>query len=154
MLVKQEDGNGFDIGGIEQAHDGRLLQAERQDMNVKKRELIAEYELHHGGRAPDRAALYKLRKKATVETREAKEHPAERTAEQEAEAAQRSLAEWMRTAENESVQLLETLPGAVARFAAGRGPGRMPSEDGASPGHPDRRSRGAAAERRLDPRES
>ena len=127
VLVKQEDGNGFDIGGIEQATMAAYSKRSA-DVDAKKRELIAEYERDHGGRAPDRAALYKLRKKATVETREAKEHPPERTAEQEAEAAQRSLAEWMRTAENESVQLLETLPEAVARFAAERGPSRMPSE--------------------------
>ena len=127
VLVKQEDGNGFDIGGIEQATMAAYSKRSA-DVDAKKRELIAQYERDHGGRAPDRAALYKLRKKATVETRDAKEHPPERTAEQEAEAAQRSLAEWMRTAENESVQLLETLPEAVARFAAERGPGRMPSE--------------------------
>ena len=64
----------------------------------------------HEGRAPDRAALYKLRKKATVETRDPKEHPPERTAEQEAEAAARALAEWMRQAEDESVQLLRVAP--------------------------------------------
>ena len=127
VMVKQEDGNGFDIGGIEQATMAAYSKRSA-DVDAKKRELIAQYERDHGGRAPDRAALYKLRKKATVKTREAKEHPPERTAEQEAEAAQRALAEWMRTAENESVQLLETLPEAVARFAAERGPSRMPSE--------------------------
>ena len=127
VLVKQEDGNGFDIGGIEQATMAAYSKRSA-DVDAKKRELIAQYERDHGGRAPDRAALYKLRKKATVETREAKEHPPERTAEQEAEAAQRALAEWMHTAEDESVQLLETLPEAVARFAAEHGPSRMPSE--------------------------
>ena len=127
VMVKQEDGNGFDIGGIEQATMAAYSKRSA-DVDAEKRELIAQYEQDHGGRAPDRAALYKLRKKATVKTREAKEHPPERTAEQEAEAAQRALAEWMRTAENESVQLLETLPAAVARFAAERGPSRMPSE--------------------------
>ena len=127
VLVKQEDGNGFDIGGIEQTTMAAYSKRSA-DVDAEKRELIAQYERDHGGRALDRAALYKLRKKATVKTREAKEHPLERTAEQEAEAAQRALAEWMRTAENESVQLLETLPEAVARFAAERGPSRMPSE--------------------------
>ena len=127
VLVKQEDGNGFDIGGIEQTTMAAYSKRSA-DVDAEKRELIAQYERDHGGRAPDRAALYKLRKKATVKTREAKEHPPERTAEQEAEAAQRALAEWMRTAENESVQLLETLPEAVARFAAEREPSRMPSE--------------------------
>ena len=99
------------------------------DVDAKKRELIAQYERDHGGRAPDRAALYKLRKKATVETREAEGAPA--GADGRAGSRGRrsgSLAEWMRTAENESVQLLETLPGSVARFAAEHGPSRMPSE--------------------------
>ena len=126
LPVKQEDGNGFDVGGIEQLTMAAYSRRSAE-VDTRKRELIAQYERDHGGRAPDRAALYKLRKKATVETREAKEHPPERTAEQEAEAAQRALAEWMRTAENESVQLLETLPEAVARFAAEHGRSRMPS---------------------------
>jgi len=126
-LVKQEDGNGFDVGGIER--ETMAAYSKRSaDVDARKRELVAQYERDHDGRAPDRAALYKLRKKATVETREAKEHLPKRTAGQEAEAAQRALAEWMRTAENESVQLLETLPEAVARFAAEREPGRMPSD--------------------------
>ena len=127
VLVKQEDGNGFDVGGIEQTTMAAYSKRSA-DVDAAKRELIAQYERDHGGRAPDRAALYKLRKKATVKTREAKEHPPERTAEQEAEAAQRALADWMHTAEDESVQLLETLPEAVARFAAEHGPSRMPSE--------------------------
>ena len=126
-LVKQEDGNGFDVGGIEQATMAAYSKRSA-DVDAKKRELIAQYEREHDGRAPDRATLYKLRKKATVETREAKEHAPERTAEQEADAAARVLAEWMRTAENESVQLLESLPETVARFAAEQGPSRMPSE--------------------------
>ena len=125
VVVKQEDGNGFDIGGIERPTMAAYSKRSA-DVDAKKREFIADYERDHGGRAPDRAALYKLRKKATVETREAKEHPAERTAEQEAEAAQRALAAWMRTAENESVQLLESLPETVTRFAAERGRSRMP----------------------------
>ena len=98
------------------------------DVDAAKRELIAKYEASHEGRAPDRATLYKLRKKATVETREAKAHPPKRTAEQETEAAARVLAEWMRQAENESVQLLESLPAAVDRFAAERGPSRIPTD--------------------------
>jgi conjugative relaxase-like TrwC/TraI family protein len=126
-LVKQEDGNGFDVGGIE---PGTMAAYSKRsaDVEARKRELTAEYVRDHGGRAPDRTALYKLGKQATIDTREAKEHPAERTAKQEAEAARRVLAEWMRTAENESVQLLETLPATAARFAAERGPSEMPSE--------------------------
>ena len=126
-LVKQEDGNGFDVAGIERetlaAYSKRSA-----DVDARKRELIAQYEASHEGRAPDRAALYKLRKKATIDTREAKEHRAERTPEQEAEEAAQALARWMRQAEDESVQLLESLPAAVERFAAEHGPSRMPSE--------------------------
>jgi conjugative relaxase-like TrwC/TraI family protein len=125
--VKQEDGNGFDVAGIER--ETMAAYSKRSaDVDARKRELIAQYEASHEGRAPDRAALYRLRKKATVETREAKAHPGERTAEQETEAAARALAEWMRQAENESVQLLESLPATVDRFAAEHGPSRMPSE--------------------------
>ena len=125
-LVKQEDGYGFDVGGIER--DTMAAYSKRSaEVDAKKRELIADYEAHHEGRAPDRATLYRLRKKATVETRDPKEHPPKRTGAQEAEAAARTLAEWMRQAEAESVQLLESLPGSVDRFAAEHGPSRMPS---------------------------
>jgi conjugative relaxase-like TrwC/TraI family protein len=124
--VKQEDGNGFDIAGIERetlaAYSKRSA-----DVDARKRELIADYEANHDGRAPDRAALYRLRKKATIDTREAKAHPPKRTAEQEADAAARTLGEWMRQAEDDSVQLLESLPASVDRFAAEHGPSRMPS---------------------------
>ena len=153
VLVKQEDGNGFDIGGIEQATMAAYSKRSA-DVDAKKRELIAQYERDHGGRAPDRAALYKLRKKATVETREAKEHPPERTAEQEAEAAQRALAEWMRTAENESVQLLEIAAGGGGPLRRRAGSERDAERNGASPGHPGRRGRGAAAELHVDARET
>jgi conjugative relaxase-like TrwC/TraI family protein len=126
-LVKQEDGNGFDVAGIER-QTMAAYSKRSADVDARKRELVAQYERDHEGRAPDRATLYRLRKKATTDTREAKAHPPKRTAEQEAEAAARELGEWMRQAEDESVQLLESLPAAVDRFAAERGPSRMPSE--------------------------
>jgi len=125
-LVKQEDGNGFDVAGIER--ETMAAYSKRSaDVDARRRELIAKYEASHEGRAPDRTALYKLRKKATVDTREAKAHPPKRTAEQEAEAAAQALGEWMRQAERESVQLLESLPETVDRFAEEHAPSRVPS---------------------------
>ena len=74
-MVKQEDGNGFDIGGIEQATMAAYSKRSA-DVDAEKRELIAQYEQDHGGRAPDRAALYKLRKKATVRDPRSERAPA------------------------------------------------------------------------------
>ena len=64
-LVKQEDGNDFEVGDVDAetiaAYSSRAAQIEEQ-----LAELLLEYRQIHG-RAPDRAALYKLRKRVTLE---------------------------------------------------------------------------------------
>ena len=72
-LVKREDGNGFEIGGVEPetiaAYSSRAAQIEEQ-----LAELLIEYRQIYG-RVPDRATLFKLRKRVTLETRKAKQKP-------------------------------------------------------------------------------
>ena len=88
-------------------------------VNRRFDELRAEYEQMYG-HAPDRRALFMLRKRATVETRKSKSKAA-RDAEDE-------LAEWIRHADDANVQALEQLPEIVAAYAAEHAPSGAPSE--------------------------
>ena len=72
-LVKREDGNGFEVGGVSQAtQDAFLTRAAKIEAELA--DLLIEYKEIYG-RAPDRAALYKLRKQVTLGTRQAKHKP-------------------------------------------------------------------------------
>ena len=117
-LVKREDGNGFEIGGIEPetiaAYSSRAAQIEEH-----LAELLIEYRQIYG-RAPDRAALYKLRKRVTLETRTAKQKPKQdgtETQEDRARAAEETLAGWIRKARNAAVQELASLREAAGAYA-------------------------------------
>ena len=130
-LVKREDGNGFEIGGVEPetiaAYSSRAAQIEEQ-----LAELLIEYRQIYG-RAPDRAALYKLRKRVTLETRTAKAKPKQdgtETQEDRARAAEETLARWIRKARDASVQELASLRAAAEAYALEHPeavPGRLPS---------------------------
>ena len=117
-LVKREDGNGFEIGGVEPetiaAYSSRSAQIEEQLAG-----LLIEYRQIYG-RAPDRAALYKLRKRVTLETRTAKARPKQggaETQEDRARAAEETLAGWIRKARDTSVQELASLRAAAGAYA-------------------------------------
>ena len=74
------------------------------------------------GRAPDRAALYKLRKRVTLSTRDAKqktEAGGAETPEDRARAAEEALGTWIRKAQDANVQALDSLHEAVEAYAAG-----------------------------------
>ena len=73
-LVKRPDGNGYEIGGIEQSTMD-AFSARTADIAAKLAQRIAEYEQMFG-HPPNRQALFKLRKRVTVETRAAKHKPA------------------------------------------------------------------------------
>ena len=129
-LVKREDGNGFEIGGVEPetiaAYSSRAAQIEEQLAG-----LLIEYRQIYG-RAPDRAALYKLRKRVTLETRTAKARPKQggaETQEDRARAAEEALAGWIRKARDASVQELASLRAAAGAYALEHPeavPGRLP----------------------------
>src|SRR5689334_1372352 len=117
-LVKREDGNGFEIGGVEPetiaAYSSRAAQIEEQLAG-----LLIEYRQIYS-RAPDRAALYKLRKRVTLETRTAKARPKQggtETQEDRARAAEEALAGWIRKARDASVQELASLRAAAGAYA-------------------------------------
>ena len=117
-LVKREDGNGFEVGGVDAetiaAYSSRAAQIEEE-----LAELLIEYRQIYG-RAPDRAALYKLRKRVTLETRKAKqkpERPGAETPQDRERAAGEALAAWIRKAQDASVQALDSLREAAEAYA-------------------------------------
>jgi hypothetical protein len=117
-LVKREDGNGFEISGVGAgtiaAYSSRAAQIEEQLAG-----LLLEYRQMYG-RAPDRAALYKLRKRVTLETRKAKQKPERaraETAQDRERAAGEALAAWIRKARDASVQALDSLHEAAGAYA-------------------------------------
>jgi conjugative relaxase-like TrwC/TraI family protein len=129
-LVKREDGNGFEVGGVGAetiaAYSSRAAQIREQLAG-----LLTEYRQLFG-RAPDRAARYKLRKRVTLETRKAKAKRAgAETAQDRERAAGQALAGWIRKASDASVQELASLPAAAAAYALEHPeavPGRLPGE--------------------------
>jgi conjugative relaxase-like TrwC/TraI family protein len=117
-LVKREDGNGYEIGGIEQAtlrtYSGRTAQIE-----AELTDLLIEYKEMYG-HAPDRATLYKLRKQVTLSTRAAKRKPKQDGADTPEDRAARvdaAIVAWMRKARDARVQALEELHEAIEAYA-------------------------------------
>lgn len=131
-LVKRADGNGFEIGGVTQTTMDAFSRRAR-DIEAKLAARVAEYEEMYG-RPPSRAALYKLRKRTTLETRAAKQKLArgeQVPSEEEAAAAEKRLEEWARQAEAEHAQALDTLWDDIAAYAAEHpeaNPSGLPSE--------------------------
>jgi conjugative relaxase-like TrwC/TraI family protein len=131
-LVKRPDGNGFEVGGIEQSTMD-AFSARSAAIAAKLAERIAEYE-EMFGRPPNRQALFKLRKRVTVETRAAKQKPGagkQGTGGDRAKEAEEELAAWVRRASDEQVQGLGGLGEAIEVYAVEHPearPGEMPGE--------------------------
>lgn len=127
-LVKRPDGYGYEVGGVSRATMD-AFSARSADIAAQLAARIAEYEQMYG-RPPSRAALYKLRKRVTVETRAAKRKPpAEKRNDRDAQAdaAEAELEAWARRAADEHVQALESLHEDIAAYAAEH-PEALPSE--------------------------
>ncbi|HVT67216.1 MAG TPA: MobF family relaxase, partial [Trebonia sp.] len=124
-LVKRADGNGFEIGGVEQSTIDAFSRRSAA-IGAKLAERIAEY-TEMFGHPPSRQALFKLRKRVTVETRAAKHkpHAGKHGSDQEKE-AEAELAAWVRQASDEQVQALEGLTGDIEAFYAAH-PGSHPT---------------------------
>jgi conjugative relaxase-like TrwC/TraI family protein len=110
-LVKREDGNGAEIGGVTQATMA-AFSSRRTAITPAIQRLADEYTATHG-HAPSRRALWSLRQWATLETRKSK-HEVQRTAAED-------LAAWAEQSRLQEVQVLADVQQAVARFAAGHG---------------------------------
>jgi conjugative relaxase-like TrwC/TraI family protein len=131
-LVKREDGNGFEIGGVEQATMD-AFSARAAKIEAELADLLIEYKEIYG-HAPDRRTLYRLRKRVTLETRAAKQkapHPESETPPDRARAAENALVAWIRKAQDANVQALDLLWEAVEEYALehpGARPEQLPSE--------------------------
>ena len=153
-LVKREDGNGWEIGGIDAgtlaAYSSRTAVIEEQ-----LAELLLDYRQTYG-HAPDRAALYKLRKRVTLETRKAKAKPERDGAEtpRGPEGGRRGGAGRVdpqgarcpRPGARLAPRSRRGLRGRASRSATGADAER----DRAGAGDPDRGRRGAAVQRHVD----
>ena len=87
--VRRPDGNALEVGGIsEEAAD--VYSARAKELRDRYRELAAQYERDHG-HAPGKQAMWAIKQRAALETRDAKEH--------NPPAAGQELAAWARKAE-------------------------------------------------------
>ena len=116
--VQRADGNALEVGGIsEEAADAYSARA--KELQDRYRELKADYE-HDHGYAPGKRAMWALKQRAALETRDAKEHnPPE---------AGQELAAWARKAEHRGAGKLSLLHWRAAAYAAEHGPSELPSE--------------------------
>ena len=116
--VRRPDGNALEVGGIsEEAAD--VYSDRAKELRDRYRELAAQYERDHG-HAPAKQAMWALKQRAALETRDAKEH--------NPPAAGQELAAWARKAERRGVGKLSSLHRRAATYAAEHGPSEMPSE--------------------------
>jgi conjugative relaxase-like TrwC/TraI family protein len=118
-LVKREDGNGAEIGGVAQA-TMLAFSSRRTAITPAIARLVDEYTAAHG-RAPSRRALWSLRQWATLQTRKSK-HEVQRTAAED-------LAAWAEQSRAAEVQTLADVHQAVGQFADEHdGPGALNTE--------------------------
>jgi conjugative relaxase-like TrwC/TraI family protein len=118
-LVKREDGNGAEVGGVTQA-TMLAFSSRRTAITPAVQRLADEYTATHG-RPPSRRALWSLRQWATLETRKSK-HEVQRTAAED-------LAAWAEQSRAAEVQTLADVHQAVGQFAAEHGgPGVLDTE--------------------------
>ena len=155
-LVKREDGNGFEVGGVSQATQD-AFSSRAAKIEAELADLLIEYKEMYG-RAPDRAALYKLRKQVTLGTRQAKHKPKQSGSETPQDRAARRRrgaggvdpqgAGRERPGARSALRSGGGVRGGASRSAAGAAAERR----GAGTGDPQGGRRGAAAERRVDAR--
>jgi hypothetical protein len=116
--VRRADGNALEVGGIsEEAAD--VYSDRAKELRDRYRELAAQYERDHG-HAPAKQAMWALKQRAALETRDAKEH--------NPPAAGQELAAWARKAERRGAGKLSSLHRRAAAYAAEHGPSELPGE--------------------------
>jgi conjugative relaxase-like TrwC/TraI family protein len=114
----REDGKALEVCGIsEDAVDTYSTRA--AEVRDRARELAADYEREHG-HAPGKAAWYKIRQRAALETRDSKDH--------NPPAAGQQLRAWAGQAERSGIGKLSSLHEAVAEHAAEHEPSEVPGE--------------------------
>ena len=116
--VQRPDGNALEVGGIsEEAADAYSYRA--KELRDRYRELVVQYERDHG-HAPAKRAMWALKQKAALETRDAKEHNPPTVGQE--------LDTWARKAERRGAGKLSLLHWRAAAYAAEHEPSELPSE--------------------------
>ena len=139
--VRRADGNALEVGGIsEEAADAYSSRA--KELRDRSRELAAQYERDHG-HAPGKQAMWAIKQRAALETRDAKEHNPPPAGEE--------LAAWARKAERARRGEAVLASPASSGLRGGARAERDAERSGAGPGDPRGRRRGAAAERGMEP---
>ena len=118
LSVLREDGLALEVGGIsEEATDE--FSSRSKDARALTRRYVMEYEEDHG-HAPGKRALWGIRQRAVLETREAKNAPPRPAGQQ--------LAAWAGKAERSGIGALSALHEAATAYSAEHEPGAVPGE--------------------------
>jgi conjugative relaxase-like TrwC/TraI family protein len=116
--VRRADGNALEVGGIsEEAAD--VYSDRAKELRDRYRELAAQYERDHG-HAPAKQALWAIKQRAALETRDTKDH--------NPPAAGQELATWARKSVQRGVGKLSSLHRRAASYSAEHGPSELPGE--------------------------
>ncbi len=119
-LVKRDDGNGFEIGGVSPALM-RAFSSRRIVISPAVQVLVDQFQANHG-REPSRRALWSMKQFVTVDTRKGK-HEVVRT-------AQESLRAWTEHTVQQEVGALAEVHHAVGEYGAEHGaPPAISTED-------------------------
>lgn len=133
VMVPRLDGNGMEVGGVEQAVMD-LFSSRRVAITQQVGQLAAEWEAVHG-KPPDQRTLWLLRQEAGQRTRkskaEAQRTVAGKTGSTEPTEAER-LAAWEKQTAQHEVQVLSAVHEAAARFAEERSSRAIPVLDDAA----------------------
>ena len=141
LSVLREDGKALEVGGISDAAADEFS-TRSKELRDRARELAAEYERDHG-HAPGKRAMWAIRQRAALETRDSKDHNPPAAGDQLAAWARKARAERSRPAGRAPRSRRGVLGGARAERGAERG--------GAGPDHPQGGGRGPEGECHVGP---
>ena len=118
LSVLREDGKALEVGGISEAAADEFS-TRSKELRDRARELAAEYERDHG-HAPGKRAMWAIRQRAALETRDSKDHNPPSAGDQ--------VAAWARKAVRSGIGRLAALREAAARWSAEHAPSGVPGE--------------------------
>ena len=116
--VLREDGKALEVGGISE-EDADTYSDRAKELRDLTREYAEQYERDHG-HAPGKRAMWAIKQRAALETRDAKEH--------NPPAAGQEVAAWARKAQRRGARPLSSLHWRAAIYAAEHEPSGIPSE--------------------------
>jgi conjugative relaxase-like TrwC/TraI family protein len=117
-VVLREDGKALEVGGISE-EDADTYSDRAKELRDLTREYAGQYVDDHG-HAPGKRAMWAIKQRAALETRDAKEH--------NPPPAGQELAAWARKAERRGARPLSSLHWRAAAYAAEHEPSELPSE--------------------------